>query len=138
MLLPPAGGLLKRNRGKIGCLILVFLQVVSAPARFWEHGARCFVGRLCVRGLEEAATFLGISMTSGRNYLAGEVQANHAVRIAVYCCFSAAIDLKGHAVENGSRQSERWDEKMSGSVMERRARGIRNVVERLVASAIWS
>ena len=90
-----AGGLLKQNRGKIGCLILVVLKVVSTPACFWERGARCFVGRfLCVRGLEEATTFFGGSMTRGGSYLAGEVQANHAVRVAAYRCFSAAADLK--------------------------------------------
>ena len=90
----PAGGLLKQSRGKIGCLILVVLQVVPALARFWERSARCFVGRLCVRGLDEAAIFFGGRMTHGGSYLAGEVQANHAVRIAVHCCFSAAADLR--------------------------------------------
>ena len=34
------------------------LQVVSAPARFWERGALCFVGRLCVTGLDKAAAFV--------------------------------------------------------------------------------
>ena len=28
--------------------IQAVLKVVSAPARFWEHGARCFAVRLCV------------------------------------------------------------------------------------------
>ena len=45
-LLPlPAGGSLRQNPGKIGRLIQVVLKVVSAPARFWERGARCFVVR---------------------------------------------------------------------------------------------
>ena len=34
LLPPPAGGSLKQNRGKIGCLIQAILKVVSAPARF--------------------------------------------------------------------------------------------------------
>ena len=60
---PPGEGLCKSNQGKIWCSILAVLQVVSAPARFWEHGARCFVGMLCVKGLDEAAVFFGRRMT---------------------------------------------------------------------------
>ena len=37
-----------KNQSEIGCLIQVVLKVVSAPARFWGRGARCFVVRLCV------------------------------------------------------------------------------------------
>ena len=36
---------MKQNPGKIGFSIQAVLKVVSAPARFWERGARCFVMR---------------------------------------------------------------------------------------------
>ena len=54
---PPGGGPLKQNRGKIGCSIQAVLKILSVPGRFWERGPRCFVRRLCVRRLDEAATF---------------------------------------------------------------------------------
>ena len=63
LLYPPAEGSLKQNRGKTGCLIQAVLEVVSAPARFWERRARRFVGRLCLRRPDEAATFCGSWMT---------------------------------------------------------------------------
>ena len=48
-LLPPqAGGPLRQNPGKIGLLIQAVRKVISAPARFWNRGARCFVERLYV------------------------------------------------------------------------------------------
>ena len=34
-----------KSRQKVWCSIPAVLQVVYAPARFWEGGARCFVGR---------------------------------------------------------------------------------------------
>ena len=43
----PSGGSLKQNQGNIGCWTQAVLKVVSAPARFWERGARCFVGKTC-------------------------------------------------------------------------------------------
>ena len=91
---PPGGGSYKHNQGKIWYLIQPALKVVSASACVWERGARWFVGRLCVRGLEEAATFFGGRMTSGESYLAGQVQANHGMCIAVYRYSSAAADLR--------------------------------------------
>ena len=42
--LPARGRSYKRNQGKLWCLILTFVQVVYAAARFWEGGACCFVG----------------------------------------------------------------------------------------------
>ena len=59
---PPSGGLYKQNQGKLWCSIQAVLKVVYVPACFWDRGARCFV-RLCARGLEEAAMFIGGRMT---------------------------------------------------------------------------
>ena len=61
-LLPPAGGSSRQNQEKIGCSIQAVLKAVSAPARFWDRGARCFMGRFML-GLEEAAACFGRSMT---------------------------------------------------------------------------
>ena len=48
---------MRQNREKIGCLIQAVLKVVSAPARFWDRGACCFVVRLFVlEQLGEAST----------------------------------------------------------------------------------
>ena len=44
-LLPSARGSLKRNRSKLCCSILAVLQVINAPACFWERGTCCFMGR---------------------------------------------------------------------------------------------
>ena len=69
LLPPPAGGSLRQNPGKIGRSIQAVLMVVSAPARLWERGARCFVVRLCVlERLNEAAAFFGGECYE-RNYL---------------------------------------------------------------------
>ena len=60
LLPPPAGGLLRQNPGKIGRSIQAVFKVVSASARFWDRGARCFVVRLYVlERLGEAAAFFG-------------------------------------------------------------------------------
>ena len=53
LLLPTAGGSLTQNPGKIGPLIQAVLEVISAPARFWDRGARWFVAR--IYGLGQAA-----------------------------------------------------------------------------------
>ena len=37
--------ILERNEGKLWCSTLAVVHVLYAPARFWENGARCFVGR---------------------------------------------------------------------------------------------
>ena len=59
---PSCRRVIETNRGKIGCSIQAVLKVVSAPACFWERGARCFVGRFTL-GLDEAAAFFGDWMT---------------------------------------------------------------------------
>ena len=46
LLLHTAGGSLTQNPGKIGPLIQAVLEVTSAPARFWNRGARWFVARI--------------------------------------------------------------------------------------------
>ena len=55
---PPAGGSSRQVQGKIGCSVQVVLEVISAPTRFWERGARCFVVRLCV--LERLVTICSV------------------------------------------------------------------------------
>ena len=56
LLVAPSSGSSKQNQCKIECSILAF-KVVSAPACFWDRGARCFVWRF-ILGLDEAAAFL--------------------------------------------------------------------------------
>ena len=59
-LAPPCCRRIKRNQSKLQCSILAVLQVVHEPARFWEGGARCFVGRFSFgrRMVSEAGAFL--------------------------------------------------------------------------------
>ena len=71
--------------------------------------------------LDEAATFFGGRMTRGGIYLAGEVQANHAVGIAVYRCFSAATDLKRSYRRGRLKLSDVRGERLSEGVMKQRA-----------------
>ena len=126
---------MKQNRGKIGCLIQAVLKGVSAPARFWERGARCFVGRLCLRRPDEAAMFFRGWMTWASTCWRDR-QIVYAVCIAIDHCFSPVkLIQKGHAVEGGSRLSDVRGERLSGNVMERSST-VRNSAERLVASAI--
>ena len=44
-LAPPHWRVIQSKSRKLLCSILSVLQVVYASARFWENGARCFVGR---------------------------------------------------------------------------------------------
>ena len=39
---------LEKDQGKLWCSILAFVQVVYAPARFWEGSARCWLKRAMV------------------------------------------------------------------------------------------
>ena len=48
LLLPTTGRSLRLNPGKIGLLIQAVRKATSAPARFWDRGARWFVVRLYV------------------------------------------------------------------------------------------
>ena len=58
LLPPPAGESLRQNSNKIGRSIEAVLKVVSAPARYWDRGARCLMVRLYVlERLSEAAAF---------------------------------------------------------------------------------
>ena len=48
LLLPTAGGSMRLNPGEIGLWIQAVRKVTSAPAHFWDRGARWFVVRLYV------------------------------------------------------------------------------------------
>ena len=104
-LLPPsAGGLLSQNPSKIGRSIQAVLKVVSAPARLWERGTRCFVGRLCV--LERLLTICGVFgglMIQGSKTCRRKRRTVYAIRIAVNRFF---LHTTRHALEGGSRLQE--------------------------------
>ena len=50
-----------KTKSRYWCSILAVLQVVYAPVRFWERGARCFVGRFSFgrRMVPVAGAFFG-------------------------------------------------------------------------------
>ena len=78
---PPAGRSLRQNPGNMGRSIQAVLKVVSAPACFWERGARCFVVRLCVlERVDEAAAFFGGSMIQDSNAFRRVVRAKYLRR----------------------------------------------------------
>ena len=58
LLLHTATGSLRLNQGKIGALIQAVRKVTSAPAHFWDRGARWFVVRLY--GLGQLVTSCGV------------------------------------------------------------------------------
>ena len=69
LLPPPAGGSLRQNSGRVGHSIQEVLKVVSAPARVWERGTRCFVVWLYVlERLDGTAKLFGRKWF-GRKYL---------------------------------------------------------------------
>ena len=76
---------IETNQCKIGPSIQAVLKVVSAPARYWDRGARCFVVRLCVlEQLDKTAAVFGWPMireqkSSGERY----GQNMYAVRKAI-------------------------------------------------------
>ena len=45
---PSCRRVIETKSGQIGRSIQAVLKVVSAPASYWERGARCFAARLCV------------------------------------------------------------------------------------------
>ena len=55
LLLPIAGGSLTQNPGKIRPLIQAVRKVTSAPAHFWDRGARWFVARFYALGQLETS-----------------------------------------------------------------------------------
>ena len=59
-------GPLKQNRDKVGRSIQAVLKVVSAPARFGDRGARCFVVRLFV--LEQLGKAAASCFLKDRNF----------------------------------------------------------------------
>ena len=82
LLLSPAGWLWRQNRCKIGRSIQAVLKVVSAPARFWDRGARCFVVRLYVlERLGEAAAVFGESTIRDSKAFRRAVRAKYLHRM---------------------------------------------------------
>ena len=68
---------------------------VFSPARFWERGARCFVGKFFVSALDEAAAFLGGRMT----------------RESTCCTYSGrSLFLRSQAVLKKLSCRQRWHE----------------------------
>ena len=87
LLLPTAGGSLRQNSGKIGLLIQAVRKVASAPAHFWDRGARWFVVRLYVlkQPGEELQQFLRGSIVRNSKVFRRAVRAKfYAVRIALF------------------------------------------------------
>ena len=58
------------------------MKVVSAPARFGERGARCFVGRFTL-GLDEAAAVFGRKGALGTNLQKRDTRIVYDVSVAV-------------------------------------------------------
>ena len=111
---------MKQNRGKIGYFIRAVLKVVSGPARFWECGSRCFVGRFAL-GLEEAAALYGRKYNMGISLQERVTRSVHAIRTAFKRFPTAETGSKYHAEEGDSTLSDTRGERLSGSVMDRRA-----------------
>ena len=116
---PSGGGLYNQNQGKLWCSILAVLQIVYAPARFWERGARYFVGRFSFgrRMVPEARAFfwqkddLGISFSRERY--------KRFVHITVDRRFSAARLFQITCQSSTTRGYESCGGKlMSGNTME--------------------
>ena len=106
---------MRQNQGKIKCSIQAVLKVVSAPVRFWECGARFFLG------LDEAAAVFWRKDDVGINLQERDTRIVYAVRVVANRFFPAAAGSKCHAVEGGLTLSDVRGERLSGSVMERRA-----------------
>ena len=63
---PSCQRVIETKSGKMGCSIQAVINVVSAPARFWERGARCFMKRFSFwSGWWRSAAFFGGSMIWG-------------------------------------------------------------------------
>ena len=104
-LLPPlAGGSLRQNSGRIEHSIQEVLKVVSALARVWERGARCFVVWIYVlERLNETAKIFG-GTWYGRKYLCrtySEIAGPLKLGRLRKCCAR-----KIHAVESGLKLRE--------------------------------
>ena len=89
-------------------------KAVSAPARFWERGALCFVGGLCVSGLDEAAAFTGRRMTRKSSTCRSSTGESRRA----YCglsLFSPRLDWFEYVMPGYGRGN-----RLLGSVIERR------------------
>ena len=82
-LLPlPAEGSSRQSQENIGRSIQVVFKVVSAPARFWDRGARRFVVRLRVlEQLDETAAGFGGSMIRDSKAFRRAVRAKYLCRM---------------------------------------------------------
>ena len=94
---------MRRNPGKIGLLIQAVRKVTSAPAHFWDRGARWFVVRLY--GLGQLVTRCSV--------LSEEIRWLSELRPALMPCKKKSSRLErlevmsrkngGHVVEGDSR-----------------------------------
>ena len=84
---------IETKSGKVGCSIQAVLEVVSAPARFWERGTRCFEVRLCVleRLVTICSVFWRIDDSGFENLQEWYGRNIYAVRIEVNRWFFAAM-----------------------------------------------
>ena len=112
---------MRQNQGKKECSIQAVLKVVSAPVRFWECGARFLLGRFTLLGRDETAAVFGRKDDLGINLQERDTRIVYAVRVMVNRFFPAAAGSKYHAVEGGLTLSDVRGERLSGSVVERRA-----------------
>ena len=109
LLLHTATGSLTLNEGKIGPLIQAVPKVTSAPAHFWDHGARWFVVRLY--GLGHLVTSCSI-LSENICWLF----ENKAGFDAVPGKSLAAEDgSRLHELEGGTEVTPSWRLKMIGS-----------------------
>ena len=69
LLFLPAGGSSRQNQEKIGRSIQAVFKVISAPARFWDRGARCFIWRFMLGLGETAAFFEGPTLRDSTPYV---------------------------------------------------------------------
>ena len=120
LLLHTAGGSFTQNPGKIGRLIQAVLVVTSAPARFWDRGARWFVERF--EGLRQLKQ--SCSVCSAVRWLFGI----RPVSMPRHDKVSPSRTARGYRNsweeqrsrrQGDSRRSEVRGERLSRSVMER-------------------
>ena len=112
---------MRQNQGKKECSIQAVQKVVPAPVRFWECGARFFLEKFTLLGLDEAAAVFGRKDGLGLNLQERDTRIVYAVRVVANRFFPAAAGSKCHAVEGGLTLSDVRGERLSGNVVERRA-----------------
>ena len=90
------------------------LKVVSAPARFWERGARCFAGRLCVleRLVAICSIFWRIDYSGFKNFQERYRRTIYAVRVAVNRFFLRSGWFEMPCQAMGAGRAARGDRKL--------------------------